>query len=248
MKKYAVIKLVAYSFAAVLLTAILVCGIVFDFGSNIFEDIRDGIVNDGGSEYSVGSEIKITDEIKEIDIEWVSGKVTFAASDDENIYILEECDGGLKSSDAMVYRINGNRLEIDFAKASFSVNVSIPGKNLIVRLPEKHFSSVTVTAVSAEVSIKNVTADDVDIESVSGDVEILDAVFNDIEIETVSGNAEIYLPVAASFRAEFDSVSGSFDTDFAVTTREDEYICGNGGCEIIADTVSGDVRILQSAE
>lgn len=205
------------------------------------------------SEYSDGenyitaetSEIKITDDVKKIDVEWVSGNVTVSRSEDANLYIIEE--GRISKTDALVYKIDGDTLEIDFVKPKFGIFGlnSAASKDLTLKLPEKYYDKMTVNFVSADVKINNVNVDKIDLESVSGEIDMQQAFFKELDIEAVSGNAEIYLPGTASFRAEIDSVSGDFNTDFAVTKQGDAYISGSGDIEISADMVSGNLGIYK---
>lgn len=191
------------------------------------------------------SEIKITEDVKNIDIEWVSGNVTVIRSEDVNLYIIEE--GRISKSDALVYKIDGDTLEIDFVKHEFGIFGinSSSSKDLTIKLPEKYYDRININSVSADAYINNVGAEKINLEAVSGEIEMRQTNFKKLDIEAVSGNAEIYLPDTASFRAEIDSISGDFSTDFAVTKQGDAYISGNGDVEISADMVSGNLGIYK---
>lgn len=193
------------------------------------------------------SEIKITDDINNIDIDWVNGNVTVIRSEDENLYISEESESGLSASDVLVYKVDGDTLDIDFMKPSFGIFGinSSQSKNLLLKLPEKYYDGININSVSANVDITDVSSNVIDLEAVSGEIEMKQTSFKDLDVEAVSGNVEIYLPDSASFRAEIDSVSGDFNTDFAVTKQGDAYISGNGDMNISADMVSGNLGIYK---
>ena len=54
----------------------------------------------------------------------------------------------------------------------------------------------------------------------------------------------IFLPEDTGFKAEMDSVSGSVRGYFAMERKgEDEYVYGDGRCEIDVNPVSGDLML-----
>ena len=66
----------------------------------------------------------------------------------------------------------------------------------------------------------------------------------DINSESVSGEINISLIESISgFTAEYESVSGSFECDFAGKNRDDKFIYGNGMAEIDVETVSGNISV-----
>lgn len=240
MKKYAVIKLIAYTFAALVLTGVLVFGIISESLTDMFSFIE----SDGDSIKTDGSEITLSNDINELDIKWVSGNVTITISDDDKIHFVESAADGLSDKETLTYKISDDELEINYCKQSvFGANDGVPTKDLTVKLPEKQYKQILVDAVSAKINIKNISADEFDCETVSGDADIYNCSFLSSEIETVSGNTEMYLPADATFTAEFDSVSGKFETDFEITKQAGFYSCGDGQMKISADSVSGNLRI-----
>lgn len=225
----------------ILLFSVFTAGFFVGTGSTFFKEY----FSDENYISAETSEIKIQEEIKSVNVEWVSGNVTVTRSEDDCLYIIE--DGNARKSDALVYKIIGDTLEIEFKRSRFGIfgiNAD-SSKNLTLKLPEKQYNTIDINSVSADVDIKNVNADKFDLETVSGEIEIAQSVFSNLEIESVSGNSDIYLPDSASFRAEVDTVSGDFSTDFAVTKRGESYICGNGDMLISADMVSGNLKICK---
>lgn len=245
MKNKTVKIVVSVIVAVVLLFLAFTAGVIVGTSGTVAGKFLSEYLNDENYTTAETSEIKITEDVKNIDVEWVSGNVTVARSEDENLYIIEE--GRISESDALVYKIDGDTLEIDFVKPSFGIFGinSASSKDLTIKLPEKYYDRININSVSADVDISNVNADKIDLEAVSGEIEMRQSVFKKLDIEAVSGNAEIYLPSSASFRAEIDSVSGNFNTDFAVTKQGDAYISGNGDMEISADMVSGNLGIYK---
>lgn len=245
MKNKTVKIVVSVIAAVVLLFLAFTAGVIVGTSGTVAGKFLSEYLNDENYTTAETSEIKITEDVKNIDVEWVSGNVTVARSEDENLYIIEE--GRISESDALVYKIDGDTLEIDFVKPKFGIFGinSASSKDLTIKLPEKFYDRININSVSADVDISNVNADKIDLEAVSGEIEMRQSAFKKLDVEAVSGNAEIYLPSSASFRAEIDSVSGDFNTDFSVTKQGDAYISGNGDMEISADMVSGNLGIYK---
>lgn len=245
MKNKTVKIVVAVIVAIVLLFAAFTVGVFVGTSGTVAGKFLGEYFNDESYETAESSEIKITEDVRNIDVEWVSGNVTVTRSEDASLYIIEE--GIILKSDALVYKINDDNLEIDFVKPNFGIFGinSASSKDLTIKLPEKYYDKININSVSADVDISNVSVNEIDLEAVSGKIEMKQTSFKDLDVEAVSGNADIYLPADASFRAEIDSVSGDFNTDFAVTKQGDAYICRNGDMDISADMVSGNLGIYK---
>ncbi|NCA67936.1 MAG: hypothetical protein EOM87_07735 [Clostridia bacterium] len=125
---------------------------------------------------------------------------------------------------------------------------------------------ITVDSVSGDKIFEGVTCDTLIIDSVSGAINVFaaagDTNINSVsgnivmqymampaklEIDSVSGNIEIKLPEnEEGFTFKRDSVSGSFNSDFALTWNGStaKYKTG-GSTDIQIDTVSGNVRLTK---
>ncbi len=256
-------KILLCVLAVLIAVAVFLTGVFVGSSPALLDNVFNGDVQEDVT-LTDGSEITVTQDIKNIKVDWVSGSVRFVHTDAENVQFVETSDEGISKSDALVYTVRGNTLEIEFAKSSFGINVSVPSKDLLIKLPESVMERVDISSVSANVSldwlyarevfVETVSADviynngyidELDIEGVSGDIEIKQTVCPHYDLETVSGEIVLTLPSDASFRAEFDSVSGDFFTTFDVTANGDEYICAGGTDEINIDTVSGNARVLK---
>lgn len=85
---------------------------------------------------------------------------------------------------------------------------------------------------------------ELDFSSVSADcTAVLSNVPKEVELDGVSGSLNLTLPEDAGFTAKLSSASGEISTDFPTTVSKGKYLCGDGSCQINADTVSGDVWI-----
>ena len=78
----------------------------------------------------------------------------------------------------------------------------------------------------------------------SGDVELrLGTMPSETKMDASSGNITLYIPKDADFTADIDTASGSFDSEFPFTKKDDTYVCGSGTNKLEIDTSSGDVKI-----
>lgn len=88
---------------------------------------------------------------------------------------------------------------------------------------------------------------ELDIETVSGDCTISSSSTpEDIQFDGVSGDFILQIPASSQFTLELDTMSGSFQNDFATNQKDDSYVCGNGSAQYDIQTVSGDVTICKS--
>lgn len=159
-------------------------------------------------------------------------------------------------------------LDIDATSASISVSkisVSKISVNTVsggISLDTLNSSKLTAESVSGSITSKAVTADivsgstvsgtcsftgsfgELSHESVSGSVTITsDICPEEIDCSSVSGNITVCIPENNGFTAEYDTVSGDFRCDFAVTSAKSSATYNRGGAEFDFETVSGDIII-----
>lgn len=216
-----------------------------------------------GDEYKAG-DTQISDTVKDIEINWVAGKVSIVTYNGDDIVLSEESNGKLSEKQKMHWQLEGNTLRVQYAKSGL-FRINNISKDLTVKLPKSlSLDDVNITVVSACVEAEILDADQLKIVTVSGEVAVdcervnevkADAVSGSmvlrferapekIETESVSGNVKIVLPEDAGFKVEFDSVSGSMNSAFSMERKSDDaYIYGDKSCEIDVDTVSGSLML-----
>jgi len=133
----------------------------------------------------------------------------------------------------LVERRNDNVVETDF-------EIQVPART---RIDVKTFSApVTVTGVSASQHIDGFSSD-INIES----AEFGDG--NDIDVNTFSGGVHLRLPQNARGNIDFNSFSGTFESDLPVTLNTSSRrnfrgaLNGGGSGDFRLKTFSGDVTI-----
>ncbi len=212
-------------------------------------------VYDDASSYTMGG-ASLTDDIRELDITWVSGKVTVQYHDGDGILISETASAELSENNSLYYRVVDKTLKIQYAKSGVWTNIDF-NKELTVSLPKtaegesEKLYELSFDTVSADVDIRGVYTETCEFENVSGNIRgTLMGNVSSVDVETVSGNVSLNVGNLASFDIEsvsgnvtmmggdirsgkFDSVSGDFSLDIPV----------NHGYTLEFESVSGDVDL-----
>lgn len=66
-----------------------------------------------------------------------------------------------------------------------------------------------------------------------------------IGMNTASGDLNLTLPDNCGFTLDRSSLSGAFQSDFAITTENDKIVCGDGTCQITFSSLSGNINICR---
>lgn len=255
MKNSAIVRIVIWSLVAVIMCGLLMWGLRGNFGFGL----RLPWIHVGSTgEYTSGEASFEAGEIDEVEVEWVSGRVT--VQEGTKVSFSEESGRSLDEDEQLSYRVDGRKLVIQEYRRSFWFGSS-PSKDLTLELP-KELRGLKLSVVSADVTmsgdftidnldlegvsgrwnVSEVSCGEISLESVSGEMELtIGDMPREIDVDTVSGDVVLYLPENGGFTAEVDGVSGDLSTEFAVTTRHGRQVCGDGHTEIDGDTVSGDV-------
>lgn len=144
---------------------------------------------------------------------------------------------------------NCNSLDIDAAAASLFVN------DLTIR-------EVEIDSASGACEFENCTVDSLDLDTASGDVEFYGSLNeldcdaasasftgvltnnpSRINMDSMSGDLDITLPASCGFTVSMDAMSSDFSSDFETTSKNGNYVYGDGSCRINVSAMSGDVII-----
>ncbi|MEP7348127.1 MAG: DUF4097 family beta strand repeat-containing protein, partial [Gemmatimonadaceae bacterium] len=117
--------------------------------------------------------------------------------------------------------------------------------------------AVRVDNTSGEIRMTEIQSSDVYASTVSGEVEYRGSINNNgrYEFHAHSGDVTLELPQTISARFSVETYSGGLDSDFPVTLqpgertnrrpRRFEFTVGAGEARVVAESFSGDVKILQ---
>lgn len=168
------------------------------------------------------------DGITGLDLSWTSGDVTVQSWSGDSIRLEEDSEVELTEDYRLLYTVEGGELKVRF-DGQPNRNVTWR-KVLLVWLPEalaQSLAKLDAATVSAEVTVLDLTAAELDIETISGGVYARGG-FGELDFSTVSG--DMTLETNETFRLDAETTSGSVclrlpDTmgltlDFASTSGE----------------------------
>lgn len=247
MKKNAMIRIWIWTFVAFVLLTTMVLGMggIVSFATN-----TNGR-NSTGTAYSDGGVSIPAGNIREIDVNWVSGEMDIRFYDGADIQITETADRALNDNQRLRYEVKGDKLIIDFSGKNIGLFVNTPSKSLELLIPAGiALDKLSVENVSSGVTLtgKNTQLNELDIDNVSGTVFVADVHARKLDMETVSGSVE-FTGTYAEIDAEsvsgkqvyrLASLPGKMDAD-SVSGAIVIYTNGHDGFVANLDTVSGKI-------
>ncbi len=257
-KGAAITKLVIWSVVLCILVGIFASFMTFN---NIGFDFIGGFslfscyVYSDADEYNIGNRY-YSEEIKEIDIEWIAGSVTLKIHEGSEI-MIEESYSGENKDDQMRTRIDDGTLYVKYSASGIKIADNIPSKALVIYLPLRfavtQLDEIQIETVSADVFIRSsehtISCHSLDIETVSGKI-ISDRInalyvdadsvsgnltfngsFNELSVSTVSGHVSASLDNKVPI-VRISTVSGSIDI----------AVPSDSGFKAAFDSASGEMR------
>ena len=233
MKTNAIIRIVLFSVLILILLGVLIAGIAAESFINEIEwgsSMADGNVESQG--------FVNADEIRELDVEWVSGSITIRTSDTDTISFSET--SGLDISEKMVWKVSDGKLIIQFQKPrvflGFSLGISTDySKDLIINVPANwNARKVNIESVSADIDFTDLNADELELNNVSGHCVLNRCDILEMKVETVSGEVDYDGSLSV---VELNSVSA--DCSLSLSKGTDS---------ITTECVSGDLTLYLPKE
>lgn len=151
---------------AVCVIAVVACGVMI-FGRTFH--IGERYAN--AEQYTAGG-ATLNGRVKNLDIHWTDGAVAIAYHAQDTVEISETAPKAISKDAALRWWLDGDTLRVQYAKTGF---FSVPSlqKALTVTLPEgTALENVTIDATSADVTVPQLRADDVQIDLTSGDMTL----------------------------------------------------------------------------
>ena len=237
MKTNAIIRIVLFTLAILVLLGLLLAGLAFElfmYDTNSFVSsttsynqilptASDGMTTQGAADASV---------IRNLDIEWVSGSIIIQPDENaSDITISETYVDSTKYQ--MVYKQSGNTLKIQYCEdsisfPSFGINIDF-SKDLVITVPADWVcESLDIDAASANVVVNDLTIREVDFDGASGTCDFVNCDVGELNLDGASGDirfsgtldvldfdgasASCYLEVTnVPDRISMDGMSGDMD-------------------------------------
>lgn len=205
--------------------------------------------------YTAG-DTQIKETIKNLDIDWTSGKVLLAYHDENTVVISEKSKKPINEDKQMRWWMDGDTLRIRYEKEGFNLFSfgSHQDKELTVTLPEgTELHDVNISATSGTINVPSLKADTLNLEITSGAIAaavcaetiVTDTTSGDIDLQ-VSGDTK-------SISAETTSGNIRIDAEnvqkFEAETTSGDIVLKIAGMETLeVETTSGDVTIALPAD
>ena len=208
---------------------------------------------EGSEELHPGAVLSIgeSEDIRKIDISWLSGGVSVqAVGQTSQITVQEDATAELAEDEKLVCTVDGDTLRIRFM--SDANRDGFEGeKFLTVSLPwelvkNAHFEEIDIETTSAYAYV-SADAQKIKLSTVSGDARVMGASSPAVEIETVSGNAGVVDGTWA--KVDISTVSGAIELAGDAESAEIETTSGKvdiAGAlgELDVESVSGDLVLF----
>ena len=188
MKTNAIIRIVLFSLAIIVLGGILVAGI----GLNMYSfDFSFGEGNTGITDGTVGTQGSVpADRVRDIKIDWVAGTITLIP--DENASDITFWDEGAEDEKhQMIWKQSGDTLSIQYEKSKVYVGIQVTeeSKDLTITVPADWVCrSLEIDAASAEVQVVDLTLGEVDFDGASGICTFENCIVGELDVDTASGD------------------------------------------------------------
>ncbi len=244
-----------------------VCVASLTFSSCVFN--MGGMTYDHAELYTAGSG-SIAEHVSGIEVDWVDGSVEIAYGDVTEVTFSETSDKELSTDMQLHYWLQGSLLHLKFAQSKMMISVNnYPEKHLKITLPrDMILYDLDFEGVDCDVKIDNVSVHDMEISTVDGDVNAyLVGTSSDIDVETVGGDVYVESQIAPkglsfesvggsltlglyeveSFTFEVEGLGTAFNCDFPTVKKGDRYYYGDGGNLYEAETVGGDVTVVNKS-
>lgn len=271
MKARAIVKICICGTIALALASLL-AGLLSLRGLHNWDDLNWSVhwISDHGSDegYTVG-EASVSDEVRELDVGWLSGSVRLELTDGDAVTLREEPQP--ESSDArMRWKLQDGKLTVYSQKSGLTIptrakqlTIGIPADRAeklqklsldlgaaSATLPTLTLRELELDSVSGSVTLSGGSYEKLDFDSTSGDLTVTDAAVGELSADTTSGS----LTLDGAFETvDFDTTSGTLRLTSSVLPQDIDCDSVSGGVTLTLpensgfsaslDSVSGDLTV-----
>ena len=210
MKSNAIVRIILFSLAILVLLGILLAGL----GLNSFMFRTDSKMT--GGELPIASDGTVTQTVADasvihnLNIEWVSGSITINA--DENASEITVAESFVESEkNRMVTEVSGDTLKIQFCRdsitfPSFGININL-SKDLHITVPADWIcDNLDIDTASANLIVDNLTINEMEFDGASATCDFSNCNVGELDMDGASGDIRFF---GALNSLDFDGASGS---------------------------------------
>lgn len=165
-------------------------------------------------------------DLKELNIDWISGSVTVELTDGEAVRFVETAEKAIQEKDALRFGESNGTLRIQACRKGYIGK--LPEKHLTVYLPRSlanGLSELEIDTVSAAVSAGDLKLSELEIDTVSGQVKLTKLDAEEVQVDSVSGAVSVLDCALDSLR--IDTVSGKTTVSGSVQTLKASTVSGS---------------------
>ena len=183
------------------------------------------------NKYTIG-DTEITSAVEKLDINWISGQVNIEYHAGSGIRLSETANRDISEDEKFRWWLDGTTLRIQFAKPQL-LSFNNLQKTLTVSLPEGIvFKDVDINTTSADISVPDMTADEIEFDSTSGNVK---AEISTRKLDASSTSGDLNIKQKGEIKtAAFSSTSGTV------------AFTGTSADKISVEATSGDIFVTLS--
>lgn len=202
--------------------------------TNCREEIKTRYTYGNSEEYKSGDCSFSSDEIKAIDVDWISGNVYIESdSSYQGITIHEVIDSNTSDEYRVHSYVEDGILMIKYCYSTPLLNVSFQSKELHIKVQsDLLFETVKCNMISSSIVIDNISSTIFHLDSISGNINAKNIKTESFEVETTSGN--INLTSCEASKIDLFSTSGSMSLE---KVNAESFN---------AETTSGDINLSNS--
>lgn len=245
MKTNAIIRIVIFSLVILVLSSILVGGIAlrdrgFDWVYRLHQGSEEASPtsaehheNEENHDYTSSAQ-RTSGKIDELSIDWASGSITIQPGDTDEI--LYEETGDFDSANAMVAKVSGSKLTIQyckdgsFLKGGFSFGGSLH-KDLTITVPRDWVCrELEIDVASADLDIRDLTIHEFDFDGASGRCTLTNCAVGEMSLETASGDVTFSGTLDA---LDCDSASAKLQLELRNTPRSIDMDTASGSLTMV---------------
>lgn len=272
MKTNAIIRIILFSLAIIVLLTILGVGIA----------AKRYMFTDSGTTVSSSGQADAAD-IRSIHVDWAAGSITIRTADTGYVTFTET---GAEAAKPMVWKQTGSKLEIEYSEPEIGIHFgNASSKHLLIEVPmDWSLEELEIDCASADLDVDSLTIDTVDFDGASGYCRFQNCAVDTLDLDTASGNIQfigtlnilecdaasadcditltnapsridmdmasgdltLALPEDCGFTATMDCLSGRIETEFDTTVSGGSYVWGDGSARISVSALSGDIHIRKN--
>ena len=264
MKTNAIIRIVLFSLAIVILLGILLGGLAAGYlvtnAGKVSQSIIGNLFNDHNTDKDIWDRFSSGDtidfaasvdagQIRDISIDWVSGSITILPGKNNRITISESEVSSDKYK--LIWKQSGDKLVIQYCEADwdfFGIKTTDLSKDLVITVPADWLcDSLEINTASARVEISDLTIQEIEFNGASGNCYFKNCTVDEIDLDTASGDVNF---TGTLNILDCDAASASINLVVANTPKRIDIDTASGdldltlpencGFSVSLDTMSGD--------